>query len=190
MEHTPQQSSSRKRDRWRSWLQTPASARTSRSTSPLTTTPTSTPKRPTSSSPSLPVPLGTNQVAQFTRSSTSCSALDILGRDILEKALELLDTKDRAIIDEQINSSTDGAAQALEKALTAAQTKQAECDAKSWTFVLAGRTLKLKDEAGKVIAWLQRFKQVGDIAVNADPLHAGLPWALIRFLLEVPSVPF
>jgi hypothetical protein len=54
-------------------------------------------------------------------------------------------------------------------------------------------TFKLQDEADKVILWLDRFKQVGDIAVNADQIHAGLPWAGIRLLLEVcghVSTPF
>ncbi|CAG9956002.1 unnamed protein product [Clonostachys rosea f. rosea IK726] len=29
----------------------------------------------------------------------------------------------------------------------------------------------------------QKFKEVGDIAVNFDPVHAALPWAAFRFLL-------
>ena len=45
--------------------------------------------------------------------------------------------------------------------------------------------MRLGDEADKVLLWLDRFKSVGDIAVNADPIHAGLPWAGIRLLLEV-----
>ena len=45
--------------------------------------------------------------------------------------------------------------------------------------------MRLRDEADNVMLWLDRFKQVGDIAVNADPIHAGLPWAGIRLLLEV-----
>lgn len=32
---------------------------------------------------------------------------------------------------------------------------------------------------------LDRFKQVGDVASNADPVHVGLSWARIRLLLEV-----
>ncbi|KAK6605130.1 Vegetative incompatibility protein HET-E-1-like protein 7 [Botrytis cinerea] len=40
-------------------------------------------------------------------------------------------------------------------------------------------------EAEKVLRGLRKFKEVGDIIVNVDPLHAGLPWAAIRLLLEV-----
>lgn len=48
-----------------------------------------------------------------------------------------------------------------------------------------GRQIILRDVAEKIIVWIDRFKQVGDIAVNFDPVHASLPWAGIRFLLEV-----
>jgi hypothetical protein len=34
--------------------------------------------------------------------------------------------------------------------------------------------MTLWEEADKVLLWLDRFKQVGDIAVNADPIHTGL----------------
>jgi hypothetical protein len=33
--------------------------------------------------------------------------------------------------------------------------------------------------------WLDRFKQIRDIVVNADPIRAGLPSVGIRLLLEV-----
>jgi ankyrin repeat domain-containing protein 50 len=45
--------------------------------------------------------------------------------------------------------------------------------------------VRLAQEADKVLLWLDRFKSMGDIAVNADPIHTGLPWAGIRLLLEV-----
>ena len=47
--------------------------------------------------------------------------------------------------------------------------------------------MRLRDEADAVILWLDRLKKVGDIAVNVDPMHAGLPWAGIRLLLGVRS---
>ena len=43
--------------------------------------------------------------------------------------------------------------------------------------------ITLKQEADKVVRRLNRFKDVGDVAVNADLAHAGLPWAGIRLLL-------
>ena len=43
----------------------------------------------------------------------------------------------------------------------------------------------LRDIFAKVAAWIQTFIEVGDIAVQYDPGHAALPWALVRFLLKV-----
>lgn len=67
--------------------------------------------------------------------------------------------------------------------------KKAECEAKRWTFTIAGRSTVLREEADKVIHWLNRFKSVGDVAVSADPVHAGLAWAGVRLLLEVKLYP-
>ena len=35
---------------------------------------------------------------------------------------------------------------------------------------------------------MQKFKEIGDIAVQHDPVHASLPWADVRLLLEVRAV--
>ena len=78
---------------------------------------------------------------------------------------------------------------ALDDALTAAKEKQRCCIEKKWTCTFGGRSITLKDEAEKILGWLDRFKAVGDIAANADPVHAGLPWAGIRLLLEVRPDP-
>jgi hypothetical protein len=37
----------------------------------------------------------------------------------------------------------------------------------------------------KVLQLLDRFKSVGDVIANVDPVHVGLPWAGIRVILEV-----
>jgi hypothetical protein len=41
----------------------------------------------------------------------------------------------------------------------------------------------------KVAKWADRFKEIGDIAVQYDPAHAALPWAGVRFLLQVRLPP-
>lgn len=82
-------------------------------------------------------------------------------------------------------TTTDDTDSALRDVLNAAQEKKKFCEDRRWTFTFRGQIVKLRDEADSVVLWLDRFKQVGDIAVNADPIHAGLPWAGIRFLLEV-----
>jgi hypothetical protein len=109
------------------------------------------------------------------------------GRDLLDKAFGLLDDRERAIIRGNTPSSTDDIQSTLGGILEAAQEKQKTCDDKRWTFTILARTVRLREEADKVILWIDRFKSVGNIVVNADPIHAGLPWAGIRLLLEVQS---
>lgn len=69
--------------------------------------------------------------------------------------------------------------------LITAKDKRKVCEDKRWNFQFKEHTVRLQDTADKVVVWLDKFKAVGDIAVNVDPMHAGLPWAGIRFLLQV-----
>jgi hypothetical protein len=46
----------------------------------------------------------------------------------------------------------------------------------------------IRDQLEKVVVWLEKFKAIGDIAVNFDPIHAALPWAGVRFLLLVSAI--
>jgi len=45
----------------------------------------------------------------------------------------------------------------------------------------------LRDLFGKMAKWVNKFKEVGDVAVQYDPVHAALPWTGVRFLLQVGS---
>ena len=46
-------------------------------------------------------------------------------------------------------------------------------------------TVVIHDLFRKIAVWIDRFKGTGDIVVQYDPVHAALPWAGVRFLLEV-----
>ncbi|KAI5813161.1 hypothetical protein BZA77DRAFT_346635, partial [Pyronema omphalodes] len=37
----------------------------------------------------------------------------------------------------------------------------------------------------KLLNWMDRFKDIGDIVVQYDPAHAALPWAAFRLLLKI-----
>ena len=58
---------------------------------------------------------------------------------------------------------------------------------KRWRIALwkSGKKIILRDVLRKVSKWLGVFKQVGDVAVQFDPVHAALPWAAVGFLLQV-----
>ena len=52
----------------------------------------------------------------------------------------------------------------------------------------SGETVIIRDVFEKIIRWVEMFKQAGDVAVQYDPAHAALPWAGIRFLLQVCKI--
>lgn len=48
-------------------------------------------------------------------------------------------------------------------------------------------TVILWDLFDKVVNWIDIFKQIGDVAVQNDPVHAALPLAGVRFILQVAA---
>jgi N-terminal domain of NWD NACHT-NTPase len=61
-----------------------------------------------------------------------------------------------------------------------------ECIRKRWRYVRRnGEVVIIRDLFAKMIKWLDVFKQIGDNAMQFDPYHAALPWAGIRFVLQV-----
>jgi len=56
---------------------------------------------------------------------------------------------------------------------------------KDWKFQFNGEEIVMRDIGMKILHWIDRFKQIGDIIVQYDPGHAALPWAGFRFLLKV-----
>ncbi|KAF1946986.1 hypothetical protein EJ02DRAFT_331027, partial [Clathrospora elynae] len=49
----------------------------------------------------------------------------------------------------------------------------------------SGETVIIRDLFEKIVRWVDMFKEVGDVAVQYDPVHAALPWAGVRFLLQM-----
>lgn len=37
----------------------------------------------------------------------------------------------------------------------------------------------------RIAEWVNRFKDVGDILIQYDPQYAAIPWAAVRFVLQV-----
>ena len=97
------------------------------------------------------------------------------------RALDSLSTKDRNTLEtNETGSNLD-----IEEILEEVRAKRETCLKNQWEFELCGRSVNLRYQADKIISWLAKFKEVGDIAIQQDPSHAALPWAGIRFLLQV-----
>ena len=103
-------------------------------------------------------------------------------RDLWCLALERLSKDDKDALSQ---ITLDSKLDVLQHLHTAVIKKRTECEDRRWKFELNGQQIILRDVAQKIIFWLDKFKQIGDVAVNFDPVHAALPWAGIRFLLEV-----
>ncbi|KAF8545212.1 hypothetical protein BDD12DRAFT_159649 [Trichophaea hybrida] len=56
---------------------------------------------------------------------------------------------------------------------------------KRWQLSFRGETIVMRDIGRKILKWVDKFKEVGDIIIQFDLRHAALPWAGFRFLLKV-----
>jgi hypothetical protein len=69
--------------------------------------------------------------------------------------------------------------------LSLTENARTKCKEKSLKLRFKGKELIIRDITGKIISWLNKFKEIGDIVVNFDPVHAALPCEF-RFLGVTP----
>jgi len=67
---------------------------------------------------------------------------------------------------------------------TAIQAKEAYM-ANQLKLKWGNKEINVQETADRLVGWITKFKEVGDIAVQYDPVHATLPWAGVRFILLV-----
>jgi hypothetical protein len=130
----------------------------------------------------LPVKLTAEpaQIPQFNPANTSIES------SILADALEALEPDDRATVSIRLPPATDISIDAVfDEVHTHAKALQQRCKIKRCSWNYRGRQIYLLEQLDKVVQFLDRFKAVGDVVANVDPIHVGLPWAGIRFILEV-----
>ncbi|KAB5513359.1 hypothetical protein GE09DRAFT_632433 [Coniochaeta sp. 2T2.1] len=128
-------------------------------------------------------------------------------RDYWKEALSLLEPKARQILEEarpvQLSAQPAGAGvpdqvdarhvDALsdwpETLLDVCKKLESEYEERrsAWHFCFLGRSIKVRDILDGFIKLLEKTKKIGDLASAADPVHAGLPWAVIRALLMVTT---
>lgn len=57
-----------------------------------------------------------------------------------------------------------------------------------WKVKWKGKYIVLRDIADKTIEWVNKFKTLGNIIAQGDPVHAAIPWVPVRYLIEVCSM--
>ncbi|EFY94771.2 Ankyrin repeat-containing domain protein [Metarhizium robertsii ARSEF 23] len=73
----------------------------------------------------------------------------------------------------------------LQYVLAATLKKKEDCLRKRRKVRIPGREIVIRDVLDKLSAWVTKFISIGDIIVQYDPVHAALPWAAVRFVLQV-----
>ena len=102
--------------------------------------------------------------------------------DLWDNAFEALKEKDKLNFDFQRADKRALLVDVLEEV----QLKKQDCLARRLKYKRSnGDSVHLYDVCEKIVKWVNKFKEVGDVAVQYDPGHAALPWAAIRFLLQV-----
>ncbi len=102
--------------------------------------------------------------------------------DLWGQALESLHPDDK----QQISSFQYDPKRVLGDVFKEAQATRDKTLQKRWRFKKSdGSVIILRDVFEKIVHWISKFAQVATVAVNADPVHAGLPWAAVYFLLKV-----
>jgi ankyrin repeat domain-containing protein 50 len=129
---------------------------------------------------STSIPVWPDQVASDSASTTKDKDLWFLAQHVLtDKEQEAI-----AYI-KQMQGSQKQPAGSVEELISIARAKQDECERKFFKFRIGGHEVILRDVASRIVFWLDKFRAIGDIAANIDPVHTSLPWAGIRFLLQV-----
>lgn len=108
-----------------------------------------------------------------------------------EEALSKLSEVEQQAV-QSIQVTSDSSAPLTERVIelvALTREKQRRCEMKAFKFRFRGQEIILRDVAEKVIVFLNKFKTIGDVAVSFDPTHAALPWAGIRFLIQVSKLP-
>lgn len=92
-----------------------------------------------------------------------------------------MDDEDKRYVD----FNQEGKLAILKDVLNAAEEKKRTCLEKRWKYKKGDKEIIIRDQLEKVVEWVNKFKEIGDNAVQYDPAHAALPWAGVRFFLQV-----
>ncbi|KAF8541975.1 hypothetical protein BDD12DRAFT_775371, partial [Trichophaea hybrida] len=99
------------------------------------------------------------------------------------QAFNQLSSADRETLEQFVPNSN--ATSALEGIRTQMGQAMASKRDRAWKIKWRGEDIVLRDISMKIVHCVDKFKQIGDIAVGHDPGHAALPWAAFRLVLQV-----
>jgi hypothetical protein len=127
-------------------------------------------------------PPGTNNAAPRTAATSSTGP-----QPLWAEAISKLDSHERATLKDFLEADLREVTPILMDIRNETQQIVDAKREKGWKITVMGKDVVLRDVGMRILQWVDKFKDIGDIAVQYDPGHAALPWALFRFLLQVGS---
>jgi hypothetical protein len=103
----------------------------------------------------------------------------------LDDVLAELETEQQDVIRRYCQQTLVDVSTSVRQAIDNAEEKRKLCIDQRWKMTIGTKTIVLRDKADSVISLVNKFKHVGSVAVGADPVHAGLPWAGVCLLLQI-----
>ncbi|GAB7334663.1 hypothetical protein MBLNU13_g06614t2 [Cladosporium sp. NU13] len=133
-----------------------------------------------------PSPLPAHPTAGSTWPALSAPTNTSIASSILADALKALESNHQETIRDLLQpTNAVSADDAFDEVHAHARELQQRSKIKRWLWTYRGRQIYLFEQADKVVRLLDRFKAVGDIVANVDPIHISLPWAGVQAILEV-----
>ena len=111
-----------------------------------------------------------------------------LWAEAVDKIYKELPDEIQEQLPENLNSS--GASQILQTVVKEAKDRQRDSSAKEHQIQIPGqhgKKVNLHDVYGGILSFAIKFRDVGDIAIQASPPQAALPWAIVRLCLTAAS---
>ena len=97
------------------------------------------------------------------------------------EAVQALDKQDKCCLE----SLVDRQPTRLEDVVFVVDKKRQEyLDSRLQIKTQSGKVIYVRDMLDGIAGWLDKFKQIGDVAIQVDQIHAAPAWAVVRFLLQ------
>jgi hypothetical protein len=101
------------------------------------------------------------------------------------RALASLPEEDQQIFHVSSNPPPN-TSQILDDILSALEAQRDRCKRDRWKIAgRDGKSIVIRDVCAKIATYVTKFMGVVDVVVNFDPVHAALPWAGVRFVLQL-----
>lgn len=103
-------------------------------------------------------------------------------QDLWSEAIKLL----RPEAQDEIRLNQTDQLVVLNEVLADAREKRQQCKDKQWRYTRSnGKTIFFRDIFDRIVSCMTKLKDIGDAVAQIDPVHVGIPWGVVKFLLQV-----